>query len=177
MVNRSGRKARIIIGQPIHQPDGLWWNVFVFVSCMGRLNSLPRRLWIDCKAILTHSNVVQMTLLKLRNESVSNVEKSYKVHPVFQFVLLIVPVVMTGFFLVYSLTGLILEGKTKLNWSLEAIDVANWVGGGIALYSLSVIAFALYRKLGKYHLLMVSAVGHLVLALILTAIVYIIVKL
>lgn len=84
---------------------------------------------------------------------------------------------MTGFYLVYSLTGLILEGKSKLNWSLEATEVANWVGGGIAVYSLCVMAFALFKKLGRYHLLMVSAFGHLFLALILTAIVYIIVKL
>jgi len=36
----------------------------------------------------------------------SKVDKIHKVHPVLQFVLLIVPVVMSGFFLVYSLTGL-----------------------------------------------------------------------
>ena len=94
-----------------------------------------------------------------------------------QFVLLIVPVVMSGFYLVYSLTGLILEGKHKLNWSLEALDVSYLVGGGIAIYSLCVIAFAYFRKLGRYHLLTVSAVIHLFLALILTAVVYIIVKL
>ena len=100
-----------------------------------------------------------------------------RVHPVVQFVLLIVPVVMTGFYLVYSLTGLILEGNAKLNWSLEALEVSYWVGGGIALYSLCVIAFAIFRKLGKFHLLTVSSVIHLLLALILTAVVYIIVKL
>lgn len=101
----------------------------------------------------------------------------HKVHPVLQFVLLMVPVVMTGFYLVYSLTGLILEGSHKLNWSLEALNVSVWVGSGITLYSLCVIAFAYFRKLGRYHLLTVSSLIHLLLALILTAIVYIIVKL
>lgn len=100
-----------------------------------------------------------------------------KVHPVIQFVLLIVPVVMSGFFLVYSLTGLILEGKDRLNWSLEALDVAFWVGGGIALYSLAVILFSVFKRLGRLHILPISAVMHLILALILTAVVYIIVKL
>lgn len=107
----------------------------------------------------------------------SKVAKVHKVHPVLQFVLLIVPVVMSGFFLVYSLTGLILEGRDRFNWSLEAISVANMVGSSIAIYSICVILFAFYRKLGKFHLLTVSGVGHLVLALILTAVVYIIVKL
>ena len=100
-----------------------------------------------------------------------------KVHPVTQFVLLIVPVVMSGFFLVYSLTGLILEGKDRLNWSLEALDVALWVGGGITLYSLAVILFAVFKKLGRLHILWISGALHLLLALILTAVVYIIVKL
>lgn len=118
-----------------------------------------------------------MTVAAASEQVVSKAESSHKVHPVLQFVLLIVPVVMTGFYLVYSLTGLILEGKSKLNWSLEALDVANMVGGSIAAYSICVMALALFKKLGKYHILMVSAVGHLVLALILTAIVYIIVKL
>ena len=100
-----------------------------------------------------------------------------KVHPVTQFVLLIVPVVMSGFFLVYSLTGLILEGRDRLNWSLEALDVALWVGGGIVVYSLLVILFANFKRLGRMHILPISAILHLVLALILTAVVYIIVKL
>ena len=99
------------------------------------------------------------------------------VHPVTQFVLLIVPVVMSGFFLVYSLTGLILEGRTKLTWSLEAIDVALWVGGGIALYSLFVMAYTKFKRLGHFHILMISSLGHLILALLLTAVVYIIVRL
>lgn len=107
----------------------------------------------------------------------SDSNTSRRVHPVTQFVLLIVPVVMSGFYLVYSLTGLILEGKAKLNWSLEALEVSAWVGGGIAIYSLCVMAYAFFKRLGKFHLLTVSAVTHLFLALILTAIVYIIVKL
>lgn len=106
-----------------------------------------------------------------------NANASRGVHPALQFVLLIVPVVMSGFFLVYSLTGLILEGKAKLNWSLEALEVSYWVGGGIAAYSLCVIGFAFLRRLGKFHLLTVSSLIHLILALILTAVVYIIVKL
>lgn len=109
--------------------------------------------------------------------SVSSEPTRKRVHPVIEFVLLIVPVVMSGFFLVYALTGLILEGRDKLNWSLEALDVAMWVGGGISLYSLCVIAFAFSKRLGRFNLLTISGVGHLLLALVLMAVVYIIVKL
>ncbi len=109
--------------------------------------------------------------------TVSSDSAPRRVHPVIEFTLLIVPVVMSGFFLVYALTGLILEGRDKLNWSLEALDVALWVGGGISLYSLCVILFSHHRKLGRYHLLRISGIGHLILALVLTAVVFIIVKL
>ena len=109
--------------------------------------------------------------------TVSSEPAPRRVHPAVEFVLLIVPVVMSGFFLVYALTGLILEDRDKLNWSLEALDVAVWVGGGISLYSICVILFAHWRKLGRFHLLTISGVGHLILAAILTVVVFIIVKL
>lgn len=110
-------------------------------------------------------------------ESSVELEPKPLVHPVVQFVMLIVPVVMSGFFLVYSLTGLILEGRHKLNWSLEAIDVAVMVGGGIVVYSICVMAYAKFKRVGHFHILMVSSLGHLILSLILIAVVYIIVRL
>lgn len=58
--------------------------------------------------------------------------------PVMQFALLIVPMVISGFFLVYALTGWILEGRDHLNWSLEAEKVAVYVGLATLAYCMLV---------------------------------------
>ena len=98
-----------------------------------------------------------------------------KIHPVLQFCLLMIPVVMNGFFLVYSLTGLLLQGRDLRNWSLEAPAVAIRVGAGIAVFSIVVMLFGWWRRMGAKHVLMLSSVFHLILALILTLAVLIIV--
>lgn len=97
------------------------------------------------------------------------------ISPILQFILLIVPTVMTGFFMVYSLTGLILEGRDKYNWSLEAVTVSVRVGVGISLFSLLVLALAWYRKLPRTHLLVLSGWTHLIIAIVLTIAVFLIV--
>ena len=45
------------------------------------------------------------------------------VSPVWQFICLLAPVVMTGFYLVYALVGLVIDGSDKLKWSDEALQV------------------------------------------------------
>ncbi len=97
------------------------------------------------------------------------------ISPVLQFVLLIVPTVMTGFFMVYSLTGLILDGRDKYNWSLEAVTVSVRVGLAIGLFSVLVLLLAWYRKLPRTHLLVLSGWAHLILAIVLTVAVFLIV--
>lgn len=87
--------------------------------------------------------------------------------PVLQFVLLLSPVVMNGFFTVYVLTGWLLDGQDRFNWSIEAPRVAYWVGGGIVLYSLAVLAYGRWRGAGFRHPLLVSSVCHAALAVIL----------
>ena len=82
------------------------------------------------------------------------------VGPVVQFSLLIVPVVMNTFFLVYALMGLILEGRDLLNWSIEAAPNAPWVCAAVAGYSILVAAFALARGAGYGHPLVVSGLVH-----------------
>lgn len=90
------------------------------------------------------------------------------VGPIVEFVLLIVPVVMNGFFLVYGLTGWVLEGRDRLNWSLEAGEVALWVCAGILVWSLLVVLYTRIRLGHFVHRLVVSSAVHAVLALMLT---------
>jgi len=98
-----------------------------------------------------------------------------KISPILQFVLLIVPMVMTGFYLVYSLVGLILDGRDKSNWALEATDVALFVGGSIALFSVLVLVYTRIKGLAHSHLLALSGWIHLLLAIALTITVFVIV--
>jgi len=90
-----------------------------------------------------------------------------------QFSLLIVPIVMNCFYMVYSLTGWILSGRDKLNWSLEAESVGLWVLFGIFVFCALVTAYTLFRGGHRWHPLIVSSIGHIVLAVILTVSIFI----
>lgn len=89
------------------------------------------------------------------------------VSPVLQFVLLIVPMVMSCFFTVYALTGWLLEGRDKITWALESPEVAMWVGAGVILYSLLVTGFTLLRGGSRRHPLVWSSLFHSVLSVLL----------
>lgn len=116
---------------------------------------------------------------RLRNRQTAGMKQNSikPISPVTQFVLLLSPVVMSCFFLVYSLTGWIVEGRDKLNWALEATGVAMWVGAGIVIYCLIVLGYARWKGAERYHVLNVSSWGHIVLAVLLTVSVFISVKL
>ncbi len=97
--------------------------------------------------------------------------------PVLQFSLLIVPVVINCFYMVYSLTGWILDGRDKLNWAIEAPTVGIWVLVVTMGFSGLVLAYTRWRGGSWWHPLSVSSIGHVVLALLLTASILISVKL
>ena len=97
--------------------------------------------------------------------------------PVMQFALLLIPIVLNCFFMVYSLTGWILDGRDKLNWSLEAGGVALWVAVVVTVYCLLVIAFARLRGGAWSHPLCVSSIGHLLIVVILAASVFVTIRL
>ena len=99
------------------------------------------------------------------NDSVS--QDFRPVGPVVQFALLIVPVVMNGFFVVYALTGWVIEGRDRLNWALEAGGVALWVGVGMLGFCALVVAFVRFAGGGWRHPLVVSSVLHALFALLL----------
>ena len=96
-------------------------------------------------------------------------ESSRAVGPVAQFALLIVPLVMNGFFVVYALGGWAVRGRDRFNWSLEATGVAVWVGLGMLAYSVLVIAFTRFSGGSWRHPLVVSSALHALFALLVAA--------
>jgi len=99
------------------------------------------------------------------------------VSPVAQFALLLTPVVMSCFFLVYSLTGLVIEGRDKLNWAIEAPDVAMYTAAGIVTYCIVVMLYARWKGASRYHVLNISSIGHILLSVVLCISVLVTVKL
>ncbi len=93
------------------------------------------------------------------------------VGPVLQFSLLIMPVVMNSFYLVYALLGLLLEGRDLLNWSIEAAPNAPWVCAVILGYCALTALFAIARGARFGHALVVSSLIHAALALALTVLI------
>lgn len=93
--------------------------------------------------------------------------------PVLQFSLFIVPVVMSCFYMVYSLAGWIIDGRDKLNWSLEAPTVGIWVCLGMLLYSVLVLAYVRLRGGNLKHPLSVSSIVHIVIAVMLTVSIFV----
>lgn len=90
------------------------------------------------------------------------------VGPVLQFALFIVPIVMNCFYMVYALTGWILSGRDKFNWALEAQTVGLWVCAGLLVYCALVLIYTRWRGGTLRHVLSVSSIVHIVLAIVLT---------
>jgi len=99
------------------------------------------------------------------------------VGPVLQFSLFLVPMVMSCFYMVYALAGWIIDGRDKLNWSLEAPTVGVWVCAGMIIYCVLVLAYVRLRGGNMWHPLSVSSVAHILLSLILTLSIFVTVKL
>lgn len=93
------------------------------------------------------------------------------VSPVWQFVCLLAPVVMTGFYLVYALVGLIIDGSDKIKWSDEALQVGILSAMIIVAINVLVMAYALFHRLRFSHLLWISPIVHISIALALTALI------
>lgn len=97
--------------------------------------------------------------------------------PILQFSLLLVPLVINCFYMVYSLTGWILDGRDKRNWSIESPTVGVWVLISVMVISGLVIAYTRWRGGNWWHPLSISSIGHMVLAILLTISIFITVKL
>lgn len=110
--------------------------------------------------------------------TLNNTENSKPViSPVIQFVLLIVPVVINGFFMVYALAGWALEGRDRFNWSLEAESVALWVSLVVIALCVVVLLYVRLKKCDWLHPLAISSYGHSLIAILLTVSVFITLRL
>lgn len=88
-----------------------------------------------------------------------------KISPVLEFVLIIVPIVFTSFYLVYSVVGLFLDGRDKVQWSVEAWDVSTLTAATIIIYSALVLLLVRVKDPSFVHKLAISSYIHIVLAL------------
>jgi len=93
------------------------------------------------------------------------------VSPVWQFVCLLAPVVMTGFYMVYALVGLVIEGADKLKWSDEALQVGKLAVLIIFAINGLVMAYAFFHRLRFSHLLWLSPLTHIGIAIMLTVLI------
>jgi len=91
-----------------------------------------------------------------------------RVSPVVVFVSLLAPVVLTGFYLVYALVGLVVEGQSKQKWSEEALVVGLRVLLLIVIINLIVMIYAWVKKVSKTHLLWLSPLAHILIGVLLT---------
>ena len=94
------------------------------------------------------------------------------ISPLLQFALLLAPVVMTCFYLVYALVGLFIDGGSKMRWDEEARDV----GLGTLSLILGYCAFSLLivwiKRGGLYHPVTVTSLVHGIIAISLTALIF-----
>ncbi len=97
-----------------------------------------------------------------------------RISPVLQFVLLILPVVFSSFFLVFAVVGLVLDEREKAQWAVEAWDVSLMTAGMIIGFSLLVLLLVMLRDLGVKHILALSSFFHIALSLLLTLLVLVI---
>ena len=97
-----------------------------------------------------------------------------KVSPVLQFISLLAPVVLTGFYLVYGLVGLVIEGQSKIKWSDEALIVGLRVMLLIVFMNALVMAYAFVKRVPKSHLLWISPITHIAIGAALTVIIAVI---
>lgn len=104
--------------------------------------------------------------------SLNSAPKPKSVSPVWQFISLLAPTVLTGFYLVYGLVGLVLDEKNKLKWSDEALEVGILVTAIVIGMNALVMAYAWYHRLSLRHLLWISPIAHIAICLVLTIIVF-----
>jgi len=94
--------------------------------------------------------------------------------PIIVFISLLAPVVLTGFYLVYGLVGLVIEGQSKLKWSDEALVVGLRVLLLIVLMNVLVMLYAWWKKVPWTHLLWISPAVHIGIAVVLTIVIAVI---
>ncbi len=94
------------------------------------------------------------------------------ISPLLQFALLLSPVVMTCFYFVYAVLGLVIDGADKVRWDEEA----RQVGLGVMMLMLGYCGICLFvvwlKRGGLQHPVTVSSLVHGIIAICLTALVF-----
>ncbi len=88
----------------------------------------------------------------------------YRISPVLQFSLLLVPIVLSSFLFVYAVVGLVLERRDKIQWSLEAWEVTLMTAAVVIPFSALVLLLVKVKHLGLKHILEISSYFHVVLS-------------
>ncbi|HBR96634.1 MAG TPA: hypothetical protein DD979_04560 [Gammaproteobacteria bacterium] len=88
-----------------------------------------------------------------------------------QFFLLLLPIVFSSFFFVFAVVGFFLDGRDKVQWSVEAWEVSVLTAILIIGFNALVLILVWFRALGMRHPLALSAAGHIALSLVLTSLV------
>jgi hypothetical protein len=91
-----------------------------------------------------------------------------RVSAIIVFVSLLAPMVLTGFYLVYALVGLIIDGQSKIKWSDEALNVGLRMLLLIVILNIVVMLYAWVKKVSGAHPLWVSPVAHITVGVLLT---------
>ena len=86
--------------------------------------------------------------------------------------LLLIPVVVTGFFLVYALVGWVLEGEALSRWQAEAMQVALLTALAQVFACFCIFVFSRIKRLSWRHLLTWSGPVHILFAIALAFAVY-----
>lgn len=94
------------------------------------------------------------------------------ISPVLQFILLLVPVVFSSFFLIFATVGLFLDGRDKVQWSVEAWEVSRLTALLIVGYSLLVLLLVKLKRLLPLHILALSSYLHIALSAVLVLLVF-----
>lgn len=87
------------------------------------------------------------------------------------FVSLLAPIVLTGFYLVYGLVGLVIEGQSKIKWSDEALVVGLRVLLLVVLMNALVMLYAWLKKVRITHPLWISPLVHIAIGVGLTIVI------
>lgn len=103
------------------------------------------------------------------SQYVDTANRSGGVSPVWQFICLLAPIVMTGFYVVYGLVGLTLEGNSQFRWCEEALEVGRLVLAIIVAINAVVMLYAGFQRLALRHVLWISPLTHIAIALAVTA--------
>jgi len=102
---------------------------------------------------------------------IANSSEARPVSPLWQFIFLLAPVVMTGFYTIYAIVGLFIDGANMRKWSDEALEVGLMVTAIIIGMNVIVMLYAYFHRLKLSHLLWISPFAHIGLALALTALI------